>query len=188
MTSHYEDTYYDEDAICMEQNSRDLQKRIEIIDANAEALCDFLRSHSAATAGSANTVIKEVYYPKYKTPENYERCRKKVGNHNASSNEGGGYGGLLSLTFISNAASRAFYEALGCFKGPSLGTNFTLAALYTILAHHDELEWAAKCGVEEGLVRISVGLENMETLLTIFEVALSAAKETACKEGEVLHR
>ncbi|KAM6493605.1 Pyridoxal phosphate-dependent transferase [Amanita muscaria] len=179
MTAHYEDTYYDEDAICMEQNSRDLQQRIKIIDTNAEALCDFLRSHSVA-AGAAKTVIKEVFYPKYKTPENYERCRKTISNHNASlssSNEVGGYGGLFSITFISNAASRAFYESLDCFRAPSLGTNFTLAVLYTILAHHDELEWAAQCGVEEGLVRVSVGMENTETLLKVFEVALSTAKK-----------
>jgi cystathionine gamma-synthase len=31
---------------------------------------------------------------------------------------------------------------------------------YTILAHFTELEWAAEFGVEEGLVRISVGMED----------------------------
>jgi len=43
------------------------------------------------------------------------------------------------------------------------------------LAHFNELEWAAGYGVEEGLVRISVGMEEREVLMRWFEVALSAA-------------
>jgi len=46
-------------------------------------------------------------------------------------------------------------------KGQSLGTNFTYACPYTILAHYFELEWAAEYGVKEGLVRTSVGVEEM---------------------------
>ncbi|KAM6493603.1 Pyridoxal phosphate-dependent transferase [Amanita muscaria] len=179
IAAHYQDIYYPEDAIHMEWNSRDFEQRIKIIDANAEAICDFLRPHSVA-AGATNAVIKEVFYPKYITPENYERCLTKVTNHDLSSspsNGGGGYGGLFSLTFTSGAASAAFYDALSCFKGPSLGTNFTLACTYTLLAHFKELEWAAQYGVEAGLVRISVGTENTEALLRTIEAALGAAKE-----------
>jgi cystathionine gamma-synthase len=51
-----------------------------------------------------------------------------------------------------------------------------LACPYTILAHYGELEWAAKFGVEEGLVRVSVGMENKEDLLKLFEKALIAAE------------
>ena len=39
-----------------------------------------------------------------------------------------------------------------------MGTNFTLACPYTLLAHYTELKWAASYGVESELVRISVGL------------------------------
>ncbi len=196
MDVNYHDTYYHEDVIHMERNSRDFEQRIKIIDANAEALCDFLRSHSLA-AGATDTVIKEVFYPKYITPENYEPYRTKVTtNHDLLSsssplNEGGGgssggYGGLFSLTFTSGAASAAFYDALSCFKGPSLGTNFTLACSYTLLAHFKELEWAAQYGVEAGLVRISVGTEDMEVLLGTIEVALTAARGAvvSCRQRE----
>ena len=95
--------------------------------------------------------------------------------------EEGGYGGLFSLTFASKAASEAFFDALECFKGPSLGTNFTLACPYTILAHFGELDWAAGYGVEEGLVRVSIGMEDKEDLLKKFEVALRAAEEAQMK-------
>ena len=46
---------------------------------------------------------------------------------------GGGYhdGGLFSLTFTSLAASSAFFDALPCYKGPSLGNElFTCVSVY----------------------------------------------------------
>jgi cystathionine gamma-synthase len=161
----YDDTYFDEDALFMERNSRNFAQRIRTIDENTEAVCTFLRSRSAAE-GVLSPAIKEVWYPKYTTPTNYLRCKLPDG----------GYGGLFSLTFTSLAASQAFFDALPYLKGPSLGTNFTLACPYTILAHYTELGWAAQYGVEEGLVRISVGLEDKETLLRGFNAALKAAE------------
>lgn len=71
----------------------------------------------------------------------------------------------------------AFYDTLRCAKGPSLGTSFTLASPYTILAHYMELDWAAEYGVERGLVRISVGQEDHETLMWWFKEAVDAAEE-----------
>ncbi|KAH7886868.1 pyridoxal phosphate-dependent transferase [Phlebopus sp. FC_14] len=163
--STYEDVYFDEDALFMERNSRDFARRIKIVDANTQAVCALLRSRSLA-GGASSPAIKEVWYPKYTTPTNYSYCQLPDG----------GYGGLFSLTFTSLAASKAFFDALPCLKGPSLGTNFTLASPYTILAHYAELSWAAEYGVEEGLVRVSVGMEERENLLRWFDVALKAAE------------
>jgi cystathionine gamma-synthase len=73
MDSNFEDVYYDEDAIYMERNSRDFQRRIRIIDTNTEAVCDFLRCHSVA-GGAQSAVIKEVFYPKFTTRGHYEHC------------------------------------------------------------------------------------------------------------------
>jgi cystathionine gamma-synthase len=173
MTSTYEDVYFDEDAIYMERNSRDFKRRIKVIDANAEAVCDFLRSRSVA-GGAPLPVVKEVFYPKYITRNHYEHRRIK--KNDTTGDRGGGFGGLFSLTFTSHLASRTFFDALSCYKGPSLGTNFTLACPFTILAHYTELEWAAKYGVEEGLVRISVGMEQTSDLLLSFEKALRVAE------------
>ena len=190
MDDKFEDFYFDEDAIFMERNSRDFKQRIRLIDSNAEAICDFLRQRSLA-GGASSPAIKEVFYPKYITPENYNHCRIKDHNSIVDDDDGGGggggggksvaggYGGLFSLTFTSLKASLAFFDALPCYKGPSLGTNFTLACPYTILAHFTELEWAAEFGVEEGLVRISVGTEDTNVLLRDFEVALRAAEAVA---------
>jgi len=67
---------------------------------------------------------------------------------------------------------------LPCHKGPSLGTNFTLACPFTILAHFNELDWAAQYGVEADLVRVTVGLEDTAELLSGFALALKAAEAT----------
>lgn len=114
--------------------------------------------------------IKRVYYPRFSTPENFHQARRTptLGE--------GGYGGLFSLTFTSDKASGAFFDNLACAKGPSLGTAFTLACPYTILAHYLELDWAAGYGVEAGLVRVSVGEEDIEVLKESFEQALLAAE------------
>ncbi|KDQ58329.1 hypothetical protein JAAARDRAFT_129085 [Jaapia argillacea MUCL 33604] len=175
LSSNYDDFYFEEDAIYMERNSRDFKRRIAVIDENAQAVCAFLRSRSiAGGATSPSTAIKEVYYPKYSTPENYEQCRVRA---SAEGGQEGGYGGLFSLTFLSHAASTAFFDALPFHKGPSLGTSFTLACPYTVLAHYGELEWAKSWGVEEGLVRISVGCENRDVLVRGFESSLEKAEE-----------
>lgn len=167
LSATYEDTYFDEDAVFMERNSRNFTRRVRIIDENTLAVCEYLRSRSISGGTSLpSPAIKEVFYPKYITPENYLSCKLPEG----------GYGGLFSLTFTSLAASLAFFDNMPFQKGPSLGTNFTLACPYTILAHYFELGWAAEYGVEEGLVRISVGMEEREGLLEGFKVALRAAE------------
>ncbi|KDQ32018.1 hypothetical protein PLEOSDRAFT_1074412 [Pleurotus ostreatus PC15] len=192
LDDNYEDVYFDQDAIFMERNSRNFRSRSHAINRNAETICDFLLSRSiAGDASSSSTssrssasapVIKEVYYPKYITRHNYETCRiTQEGAEESDGKEEGGYGGLFSLTFTTQEASEAFFDAIPCYKGPSLGTNFTLASPYTILAHYAELEWAAQWGVEKGLVRISVGMEDTKVLLEWFGKALLAAEATLQK-------
>lgn len=167
----YEDAYWGEDAIYMERNSRDFVKRVRVINRNTEAVCDLLHSYIT----TPNSIIKKVCYPKWETRANYDICRlpSPVG---LDGEEEGNFGGLFSVLFTSKVASEAFFDALPCAKGPSLGTNFTLACPYTILAHYTELEWAASYGVEEGLVRLSVGLEDQKLLLTWLTIALRGAE------------
>ncbi|GES88815.1 PLP-dependent transferase [Rhizophagus clarus] len=154
----FEDLVWSEDAIFLERNSRTFRDRILKINKSTEELCDFL---------SKSPKVKKVYYPKYITPEIYSQYKKVDG----------GYGGLFSLTFYSSKASQQFFDSLPIAKGPSLGTNFTLACPYTILAHYLELDWAAKFGVEADLIRVSVGLEDKETLLSGFQKGLDAITE-----------
>ncbi|KAG0640634.1 pyridoxal phosphate-dependent transferase [Tuber brumale] len=158
LTTDYEDNHWCEDALFLERNSRDFVSRIERINRNAEAVADLFKSHPR---------IKQVYYPKYSpTKPFYDNCRCP----------GGGYGGLLSVTFYTPQDAIESFDALEICKGPSLGTNFTLASPYTLLAHYGELDWAARYGVEDNLVRVSVGLEETEELLETFRRALEAMR------------
>ncbi|PNS21258.1 hypothetical protein CAC42_1037 [Sphaceloma murrayae] len=154
LAQEYEDNLFAEDSIFLERNSRDFVSRIARINKNAELICDMLESHPR---------IKQVNYPKTSpSRQYYEQYRLS----------GGGYGGLLSCTFYSMEDAIAFYDSLDTAKGPSLGTNFTLASPFVLLAHYTELDWAAQYGCEANLVRFSVGLEEEAELRRIFEVAL----------------
>lgn len=157
----YDDTYWPEDAIFMERNSRDFATRIARINTNSEAIAELLQ---------ANSLVKRVHYPKCNPDRaNYEDC--KLPN--------GGYGGLMSVVFHRQEDAISFYDNIESAKGPSLGTNFTLTSPYVVLAHYAELDWAASLGVDPSLLRISVGLEDTENLVSIFTRALRVAEENA---------
>ncbi|KAJ2682411.1 Cystathionine gamma-synthase, partial [Coemansia spiralis] len=158
----YEDLMWREDAIFLERNSRDFARRVAAIGRNALAVAELLR---------ASAKVARVQYPRFTTPANYAQLMRDP-------SDAAGYGGLLSVFFVGGEqAARAFYDHLRCCKGPSLGTNFTLASPYTILAHYHELEWAAQYGVAADLVRISIGLEPADELLGMIQLALDAVPE-----------
>jgi cystathionine gamma-synthase len=90
-----------------------------------------------------------------------------------------GFGGLFSLLLQSEYCTTAFFDNLAVAKGPSLGTSFTLACPYTLLAHYTELDWAARFGLEAELIRVSVGLEPIDELKAVFVKALNAARDRA---------
>lgn len=145
---------FGEDAEVLLKNSEDFPARMRRINANAEALVSALAKRPE---------IERLYYPTRETPPLYERLRRPEG----------GYGGLFSMTLRGGeVAARRFYDALRVSKGPSLGTDFTLVCPYTLLAHYEELEWAASCGVRRDLIRVSVGTEPAEDLIERFVLAL----------------
>lgn len=153
----YEDNFWAEDAVFLERNSRDFISRIERTNFNAEAITSTLQ---------ACPIVKAVYYPTLVPSKvHYDACRTP----------NGGYGGLLSVTFQQPEQAVAFFDALEVQKGPSLGTNFTLACPYTILAHYLEIEWTTQFGVEPDLVRLSVGLEDVNEIVRVVKNALDAA-------------
>lgn len=190
LLSFYEDMYWIEDAIFLERNSRDFRPRVYKINENAEAICELLysrsvqayesrqRNHSSAAppAPKKDLVVKQVYYPKWVDTDIYNGLKTPEG----------GYGGLFSVTFTSQIAAKAFFDGLACEKGPSLGTNFTLACPFVILAHYTELDWVKQFGVDPYLVRVSVGLENREVLISWIEAALKNAEDAvrACATSD----
>ncbi|PRT54599.1 putative cystathionine gamma-synthase [Wickerhamiella sorbophila] len=161
ISAQFEDLFFALDALYLERNSRDFAQRSHRTNANAEAVVDLLRSRT--------DLVKEVYYPKGSdTQANYDQV--KVSD--------GGYGGLLSVVFKNPEHASTFFDAINIAKGPSLGTNFTLACPYTIIAHFLELDFVESCGVDRNLVRISIGLEETKDLLERFERGLKACENS----------
>ncbi|AOA62467.1 Cystathionine gamma-synthase [Komagataella phaffii CBS 7435] len=162
--SRFEDLYWAQDVIYMERNSRDFETRSDKVNRNAEAVVNYL---------SNSSLIKEIYYPSLSgSKEHYDKIKTPLG----------GYGGLLSLVFIEAERAKCFFNSLKLSKGPSLGTNFTLACPYSILAHFQELDEIEKWGVDRNLIRISIGLEPELQLLAILKEALQTASEVDIKK------
>ncbi len=149
---HHEELLYPDDAEVLLKNGRGFVSRMQTINRNAERLYEFLRKHPA---------IAQVNFPKGDSA--YAALRK----------QGGGFGGLLSFTLKNPELAPAVYDNLRVAKGPSLGTEFTLACPFTLLMHFDELAWANKEGVASSLIRVSVGTENTDEIIARFEKALN---------------
>ena len=146
-------TVSDADAIALEDASRDVLQRVAQLDANCLVLAQHLERHPA---------VKRVLHP------------KDCPNFQALMRPNAGHGCLLSFEVEGDEqTARRVYDGLRVSKGPSLGTSFTLACPYTQLAHYDELDWAAECGVSGHLLRVSVGLEEPVELWERFEQALA---------------
>lgn len=144
---------FSEDAIALECNAQAFPERVARMNANALRVAEYLASHPA---------VERVYYPAFTERTAYDTLRRPQG----------GYGMLLSFVLKDLRAAPAFYDRLQVSKGPSLGTDFTLACPYTLLAHYGELDWTEQCGVSRHLIRVSIGLENPDGLIRRFAEAL----------------
>lgn len=134
--------------------------RVQKCSATAERLAEQLQAHPSVERVSYPSLVPSRPY--------YEQCKRK----------GGGYGYLLSIYFKDPDDAVKFYDHLDVPKGPSLGTNFTLAVAYAQIAHPRELDWAAGYDVPPHLVRISVGLEDPEELAKVVERALKSTSSS----------
>lgn len=143
------------DAIVLERNSRHFAERVEATNENTLELVEWLKTRPE---------VATIWHPSLVCRDAYE----------AAMRPGGGFGGLFSIELHGGeAAAAAFYDALEVSKGPSLGTNFSLVSPYTLLAHYQELDWAAERGAPRNLIRIWVGLEDPEDLEGRFTAAFA---------------
>ncbi|XBW38811.1 hypothetical protein QEN19_004403 [Hanseniaspora menglaensis] len=162
----YEYLLWCEDCIMLERNSRDFVTRSLRINENTEWIIDTVFKKYEDSG-----LLKKVFYPKYssaQTKANYDKIK--------TSN--GGYGELFSVVFQNEEDATIFFDSLNLCKGPSLGTNFTLACPYAIIAHYNELDVIKKYGIDRWLIRVSVGLEDKHYLRDVFEQSLQKVIET----------
>jgi len=153
--SLHEELLWGEDAAVLEANIGAFSERMRRHNENGLFVAERLRRHPA---------VAEVWYPKWVSHSAYDALRRPEG----------GWGSLVSfLPKKAAVSSPGIFDRLALCKGPSLGTVFTLACPFTLLAHFNELEWAESCGVPRHLIRLSVGLEEPAEIWERLERALS---------------
>jgi cystathionine beta-lyase/cystathionine gamma-synthase len=88
----------------------------------------------------------------------------------------GGFGGMVTFTLGAREKAFRFWDRLKlCVRAASLGGTETLCSLPILFSHtgysKDELRLA---GVDEGMVRMSVGLEDARDLIADLSQALAS--------------
>ena len=114
--------------------------------------------------------VARVYHPSVESKDLYDEWKR---------DGSGGYGSLFSVVLkeeLGEVAPKMFYDRLDVAKGPGFGTNFTLVCPYTLLAHYHELEFARAYDVRANLIRVAVGLEDLDVLRDTFAQALDGAR------------
>lgn len=166
----YHNDYWGGDAVALERNSRDYLTRSHTLNSNAERLVRFLHSCTA----DSDSAVSRVFYPTVNADrEQYDRfTRKRTADFTP------GYGCLFTIELDSTQAAIAFYDNLTVYKGPHLGAHLTLALPYCKALYASQLDWAARYGLKESQIRISVGLEDIESLLDAFKIAVQFADAT----------
>jgi cystathionine gamma-synthase len=157
----YTDSIWHEDAEVLAENSKLFHDFMPVINSNGAELAQWL---SETWAGEGKP-LQTVYYPSLINKPEYDALRKPRG----------GYGGLLSLRFKNAEQGFRFFDELKVTKGPSLGTYYTLGCLYTLLAHKP-VESVEQFGVTADLVRLSIGIEDLDELKERTERAMQASK------------
>ncbi|MCI8330007.1 MAG: methionine gamma-lyase [Oscillibacter sp.] len=144
------------DAFLMARGMKTLDIRMERHCANAMKVAEFFENHPA---------VAKVYYPGLKSFEGYEIAKKQMKLP----------GGMMSLELKADkAATAAALNKLElCTVAVSLGDAETLVEHPATMTHStytaDELKAA---GISEGLVRVSVGLEDPEDIIADFKAVL----------------
>jgi len=138
-----------------------LHLRVRQHCANALVVAEFLSKHPA---------VDKVYYPGLKDHNNHEIAKK----------QSSGFGGIVSFSLKEDteAAAHQFVTSTQLFKlAESLGGVKSLVSHPASMTHKtipEEKRRAA--GVTDSLIRLSVGLEEVEDLIRDIEHALSSIK------------
>jgi methionine-gamma-lyase len=135
-----------------------LALRMERHNDNAQAIADMLSTHPKVTA---------VYYPGLASHQNHDVAARQMT---------GGFGGMIAFDVGSVAAGTTFANSV------RLGTLATsLGGVETILQHSASMTHATissedrlKAGITDGLIRLSVGVEDVNDLIADIGQALDA--------------
>jgi methionine-gamma-lyase len=148
------------DAFLLNRGLKTLDIRMERHCANAWALANFLKDHPA---------VKKVYYPGLPEFTGHDIAKKQMSK----------FGGMVSFELKVNRTETAkFLNNLELVTiAVSLGDAETLVEHPASMTHSTYTpEELAAAGIPEGLIRVSLGLENTEDIIAAFEKGLDQLK------------
>jgi len=134
-----------------------LAARMEIHDRSGRVVADFLSNHKK---------VRKVFYPGLKDHPQHELARRQMS----------GFGSMITFeTGSLKNANKMLKRVRICSLGESLGGVETLISHPATMTHAALGEKGRKAiGITDGLVRISVGIEDLDDILEDLDQALNA--------------
>jgi cystathionine beta-lyase/cystathionine gamma-synthase len=134
-----------------------LAARMEIHDRNGQQVAGFLSQHKR---------VKKVFYPGLPDHPQHELAQKQMT----------GFGSMITFeTGSLSNANKMLRKVQVCSLGESLGGVETLISHPATMTHAALGEKGRKAiGITDGMVRISVGIENVEDIIADLDQALAA--------------
>jgi cystathionine beta-lyase/cystathionine gamma-synthase len=138
------------------RGTKTLAVRMRQHDENGRRVAAFLDEHRA---------VQRVYYPGLPQHPQHERAKRLMS----------GFGGMIAFETGSLAAAGAVLDNVRlCALAESLGGVETLISHPATMTHASvPAEQRAKLGITDGLVRISVGIEDVDDIIADLDTALS---------------
>nr|MBP9663663.1 PLP-dependent transferase [Pyrinomonadaceae bacterium] len=144
------------DSFLVLRGTKTLAVRMEAHDKNGRVVANFLAEHPR---------VEKVYYPGLVSHPQHELAKRQQS----------GFGGMVSFETGSLDNARKVLESVKlCTLGESLGGVESLISHPASMTHASvPAETRDKLGITDGLVRISVGIEDVEDIIEDLDQALS---------------
>ena len=148
------------DSFLLIRGIKTLAVRMDRHTANAEKAAAFLTENSA---------VKKVYYPGLPDAQGYEINRRQAKNG----------GAMISFELKENYNIRTFFKSLHLIAlAESLGGVESLVCHPASMTHASiPYEVRQKVGITDGLIRLSIGIENIDDLLADLAQAIQESEE-----------
>lgn len=147
------------DSFLLIRGIKTLAVRMDRHVENAEKIAKLLGNHKA---------VKSVYYPGLESSQGYEINRRQAKNG----------GAMISFELHENYDINTFFESLELVSlAESLGGVESLVCHPSSMTHasiHADIR--KKVGITDGLIRLSVGIENIEDIIADIEQAIAKSE------------
>jgi len=145
-----------QDSWILQRGIKTLGIRMEEHEKNAQEVVRYLINHSS---------IEKVYYPGLKNHQGHAIAKKQMS----------GFGGMISFELKEGFSAKDFVEKLMIITlAESLGAVESLIEIPALMTHGSiPKEVRLKSGIKDELVRLSVGLEDVEDLIDDLDQALA---------------